>query len=72
MARSDDCASGLHDYCGPCDCECHGEYFSKEEILAFWRIIAHQYISYEDVEAQKATTRLVKLIQNYELGSKSS
>jgi hypothetical protein len=21
--KSDDCASGLHDYCVPCDCSCH-------------------------------------------------
>lgn len=70
--RSDDCASNLHDYCGRCQCECHGEEFSKEEIEALWRIIAHQYISYEDSAAQKVTTRLVQLIRGYELGSKSS
>lgn len=23
MSKSDDCASNLHDYCVPCDCECH-------------------------------------------------
>jgi hypothetical protein len=21
--KSDDCSTGLHDYCSPCDCECH-------------------------------------------------
>jgi hypothetical protein len=24
MSQSDDCASGIHDFCNPCDCECHG------------------------------------------------
>jgi len=23
MARSDDCSSGLHGFCSPCDCDCH-------------------------------------------------
>lgn len=23
MTQSDDCATGLHDYCNICDCECH-------------------------------------------------
>lgn len=23
--RTDDCASGLHDYCNVCECECHSQ-----------------------------------------------
>ena len=29
--RTDDCASGLHEYCTPCECECHKKW--QQQIL---------------------------------------
>lgn len=31
---SDDCSSGLHEYCTPCDCECHNDAFT-DTIMAW-------------------------------------
>lgn len=30
MPKSDECSSGLHGFCIPCDCQCHGGSFFSE------------------------------------------
>jgi hypothetical protein len=61
ISRSDDCSSGIHEFCNRCQCECHGHELSQVEINALWRIIKHQYISYEDLEASAIASRIAKI-----------
>lgn len=62
---TDDCASNLHEYCNPCDCSCHGEYLTKEEIKLFWEFLAHQHIGYENLPLLELI-RKISLIANDE------
>lgn len=69
--RSDDCASGLHDYCGRCQCDCHGIELTLEQAKALYRVTQHEYISYEEPLAHEALNLIYKAIKD-ELGSESS
>mgnify|MGYP006887589960 CR=1 FL=1 len=69
---TDDCSSGLHDYCTPCHCDCHGTYLTKEETLALYEILKHQYINYENPLAHQAITALYEVVKKHELGRKDS
>jgi hypothetical protein len=31
MSISDDCTSGIHEFCSPCECECHKKW--QEQLL---------------------------------------
>jgi len=62
MSRSDDCASGIHEFCSHCDCECHGYIFTKSEIAALYRLLSHQYISYVDEEIITVVKRISKIV----------
>lgn len=74
MSQSDDCASNIHDFCNPCDCECHKKTeFNIEEIRALWRLLSHYYIPYEDDEALKVVRKISRLLEeNDELGARNS
>lgn len=43
--HSDDCASGIHDMCGRCECLCHGFTMTKEEVEYFLNNIKHEYLN---------------------------
>ena len=47
---SEDCSSGLHDYCTPCQCKCHVEYHTTQELYehryALWRALTRYFDNY--------------------------
>lgn len=60
---SEDCSSGLHDYCTPCQCECHPiEYLTKEELLVIYNLLKHQYIDYENEPAIKLIRKINDIV----------
>lgn len=67
MNRSDDCASGIHDFCGPCDCECHGVNFTKEEVRGLYKLLMHQYIPDSNEGAHTALSKIAKIVHADEI-----
>lgn len=66
ISRSDDCASTLHDMCGRCQCECHGHEFSLEEVKVLYKLLEHQYISYENLGAHEVTNKIMRIVREHE------
>ena len=69
---SDDCASNIHEFCNRCECICHGEEFTIEELKALYRTVEHQYISYEDVAAHEVTRKIMRILREHELARRDS
>jgi hypothetical protein len=49
--KSDDCSSGIHEFCNQCDCSCHNEeekYLTKEEIGVLYNFLKHEFVTYDD------------------------
>jgi hypothetical protein len=47
MSNSDDCSSNIHEFCGPCDCPCHGFNLSVEEAKYLVKNIQNEYLNKE-------------------------
>lgn len=67
----EDCSFGLHDYCTPCECECHVPAFTIEELRTLYKLIEHQYISYEDSDAHAVINKIMKIIKENDNVSRS-
>lgn len=65
MPESDDCASGLHDYCGPCDCMCHGVTLTPSQSIALTKFLMHEWISPEDDELNAAIRSISAYVKEY-------
>lgn len=60
---TEDCSCGLHEYCTPCECECHEKtHLNINELKTLWRILAYQYVSYEDSDSIKLVRKIRDLI----------
>jgi hypothetical protein len=47
--HSDDCSSGLHEYCNICECECHDkDTLTKEEIKTLYEYLKNEFVTYEN------------------------
>jgi hypothetical protein len=65
MPISDDCASGIHDYCGPCDCLCHGVLLSPTEAQAIWKFLMYEWITPEDDELNAAVRAISAYVKEH-------
>jgi len=65
MPISDDCASGIHEYCGPCDCLCHGVTLEPSQAQAIWKFLMHEWISPEDDELNAAVRAIGQYVREY-------
>lgn len=60
--RSDDCACNLHEYCNPCDCECHAkDQLTNDEIKTLYDLLKHQYIPYDNVEGITLVRKVARI-----------
>ena len=57
--RSNDCSSNIHEFCNRCECECHGLEFSIEELKGLYKVLEHEYISYENEIAHKVIRKIM-------------
>lgn len=64
MNQSDDCASGLHDYCGPCECPCHDLTIDKPTALELIDFLKDQYINHEYTRIHELFLRLWKFVES--------
>ncbi len=63
MSISDDCASNIHEFCGPCDCPCHGLNLNLNEIKALYKVLEREYIHPEHQLAHQVINRMIKIIE---------
>lgn len=71
---SEDCSSGLHTYCNhKCECSCHElTYLNLDELRILFHLLSHQYIPYSNEDAMRVVRKIVRIVEEHELGPTSS
>jgi len=66
VPKSDDCATNIHEFCNPCDCECHGLNLTLFELIALTRALETQYLAYDDEELHAVVNKIFKIVRESE------
>jgi len=63
---SEDCSSHLHEYCTPCECECHEKNsieLDKETATELLAMLSHQFVNHKYTRVHELIARLNKFIE---------
>jgi len=61
MNTSDDCSSNIHEFCGRCECPCHGITIDYETGIELLVILAPTFVNYEYERVHELIKKLYEL-----------